>query len=117
MLRIDTRSRVVMIEHATVTHIFERRSFQDAVVIVGVLARRTFNPLYCGRDLRNPRSFFVVESPPVQSRHGVRIVLKHVDASTSASKHDEIWVSTAHIVEDSTLFQMLRGHRFVIYRT
>ena len=117
LLQIDTTSRVVMIEHDTVSHIFERRSFDDAAMIVGVFARRAFNPVYCGRKAINPRSFFIVELPPPGSQHFVRIVLKHVTASTSTSRHDEIWVTTAHMVEDLTLFRMLRGTRFVMYRT
>ena len=107
---------MVMIDHLTVSHIFERRSFRDAANIVGVLARGVFNPVYCGREVDRPRSFFIAEPPSSQSEKLVRIVLKHVAASTSASKHDEIWVTTAHMVEDSTLLRMLRGTRFVMYR-
>jgi hypothetical protein len=117
LLRIDTTSRAVMIDHATVSHIFERRSFRDAAKIVGVLARGTFNPVYCGREVAKSRSFFIVELPLSESQELVRIVLKHVTASTSASTHDEIWVTTAHSVEDSTLSHMLTGTRFVMYRT
>lgn len=106
-----------MIEHDTVSHIFERRPFDDAAIIVAVLARRAFNPMYCGREVANPRSFFVVELPPPETEHWIRIVLKHVTAATSASKHDEIWVVTAHLVRDSTLNHMLTANRFVMYRT
>lgn len=117
LLDIATTSRIVMIAHDTVSHIFERRSFDDAATIIRVLARRAFHPVYCGREVAKPRSFFVVELPPAETEHWVRIVLKYVMATTSASRHDEIWVSTAHIVEDSTLFHMLRGNRFVMYKT
>lgn len=69
LLHIDTRSRVVMIELETVSHIFERRSFQDAVAIVGVLAREAFNPVYCGTEIARPRAFFIIESLPFDSEH------------------------------------------------
>jgi hypothetical protein len=117
LLRIDATSRVVMINRGTVSHIFEQRSFHDAAMIVGVLARRNLNPVYCGRDLLYPRSFFTVESPIAGVDDWVRIVLKHVTPATSASRHVEIWVATAHRVIDSTLNRMLTGNRFVMYRT
>ena len=117
LLRIDTTSQVVMINHERVSHIFERRSFQDAATIIGVLARGAFDPLYCGREVAEARFFFIVESLPADLTHCVRLVLKHGAASTSASKHDEIWVTTAYVVNNSTLFRMLRSNRFVMYQT
>lgn len=117
LLDIDTTERVVMIEHETVSHIFERRLFHDAASIVRVLARGAFNPVCCGKEVNNPRSFFIVELPPPETEHWVRIVLKHVTATTSASMHDEIWVITAHLVRDSTLNHMMTANRFVMYRT
>jgi hypothetical protein len=50
LLGINTTTRVVMIAPATVAHIFERRSFNDAAIIVDFLARRAFNPIYCARE-------------------------------------------------------------------
>ena len=117
LLDIDTTDRAVMINLLTVTHIFERRPFRDAANIVSLLTRGEFNPEYCGKEVANPRSFFFAELLSSQSEKFVRVVLKYVSARTSASKHDEIWVTTAHMVEDSTLLQMLRGTRFVVYRT
>lgn len=117
LLRIDTTSRVVMINPATVSHIFAQRSFRDAAIIVGLLARQELNPVICGRDQVYPRSFFIMELPFVGAREWVRIILKRVSAATSASKHDEIWVVTAHLVGNSTLFQMLKSSRFVMHRT
>ena len=105
-----------MINHETVAHIFHQRSFDDAATIVGMLARREFDPVYCGRDLKDPRLFFVIESLLVRVEVWVRILLKLVGASTSASRHDEIWVATAHIVRDSTLNRMLRSGRFATHR-
>ena len=117
LLRIDTTSRVVMIHQEMVSHIFERRSFHDAAVIVGLLARQEFKPLLCGRDRVYPRTFFIIEPPFVGARDWVRIILKQVSAASSASRHDEIWVATAHLVGNSTLFQMLKSSRFVMHRT
>jgi hypothetical protein len=117
LLHIDTTSRAVMIHQEIVSHIFERRSFRDAAMLVGVLAREEFNPLYCGRDFAYPRSFFIMESPFVGARDQMMIILKRVSASASASRHDEIWVVTAVAVGDTTLHRMMRGNRFVIHRT
>jgi hypothetical protein len=117
LLEIDTTSRLAMIHQETVAHIFERRSFHDAAMVVGVLARKHFYPIYCGRDLAYPRTFFIVEASNGGSADWVRIVLKPVMAATSASRHDEMWVVTGHRVEDSTLNHMLIGNRFVMYRT
>jgi hypothetical protein len=117
LLRIDTTSRVVMIHQETVSHIFERRSFHDAAMIVSVLAREEFNPLYCGRDFDYPSAFFIMELPFVGAPDLVNIILKRVSAAASASRHDEIWVVTAVSVGDTTLSRMMRGNRFVIHRT
>jgi hypothetical protein len=117
LLQIDTTARVVMIHQDIVSHIFERRSFYDAAMIAWVLARGTFAPVYCGRDVVDPRLFFVAELPLAGRDKWVRIVLKHLSAKHSASSHDEIWVVTAHLVKDSTLNRMLRGSRFIIYKT
>ena len=106
-----------MIRQDVVSHIFERRSFHDAAMIVGLLARREFSPVICGRDHAYPHSFFMMELPFADARDWVRIILKHVSAATSASRHDEIWVATAHLVGNSTLFQMLKSNRFVMHRT
>jgi hypothetical protein len=117
LLRIDTIGREVMIHRDTVDHIFERRSFYDAAMIVSVLAREEFNPLYCGKDFEYPRAFFMMELPFAGAPDLVNIILKHVSAATSESGHDEIWVPTAYLVGDSTLNQMLTSNRFVMYRT
>jgi hypothetical protein len=117
LLRIDTTSRVVMINQETVSHIFTQRSFRDAAMIVGLLARQELNPVICGRDHVYPRSFFIMELPFVGAHDWIKIILKRVAAATSASKHDEIWVVTAHLVGNSTLFQMLKSSRFVMHRT
>jgi hypothetical protein len=117
LLRIDTTERAVMMSQGTVSHIFEQRSFHGAAMIVGVLARGDLNPVYCGRDLVYPRTFFIVEASGVGIDAWVKIVLKPVMAPSSASRHDEIWVVTAHRVVDSTLNRMLIGNRFVMYRT
>ena len=117
LLRIDTTSRVVMIHQETVSHIFERRSFHDAAMIVSVLAREEFNPLYCGRDSDYPSTFFIMELPFVGAPDLVNIILKRVSAAASASRHDEIWVPTAYLVGDSTLNHMLTSSRFGMYRT
>jgi hypothetical protein len=117
LLRIDTTERVVMIDQGTVSHIFERRSFDDAAMIIGFLARRAFNPVYCGRHLAYPRSFFVMELPFEGAGDWVGIILKHVSAATSASGRDEIWVVTARLVGNSTLKQMLKSNMFVVHRT
>jgi hypothetical protein len=116
LLDIDTTSRVVMINRETVSHIFERRSFEDAAMITGFLARRKFSPVICGRDRVDPRSFFMMELPFVGARDWIRTILKYVSAATSASTHDEIWVATAHSVGDSTLFRLLKSRRFVMHR-
>jgi hypothetical protein len=116
LLRIDTTSRVVMIHRETVSHIFERRSFLDAALIVGALARQEFRPMYCGRDLLDPRTFFIMELPFTGARNWVAIILKYVSVATSASGHDEIWVVTGRLVGISTLNEMLEGGRFVLHR-
>lgn len=116
-LEIDTVRRVVMIEHATIAHIFHRRSFADATMIVNVLARRRFDPIYCGRQLHDARLFFVVERIAKQRRRAL-IALKFVRSAASESGDDEVWVTTGYIVGDSTLRQMLEANRFVMqFRT
>jgi len=117
LLDIDATSRVVMIELETVSHIFERRSFRDAATIVGFLARQEFHPVFCGRDRSYPRTFFIMELPFVGAREWIRIILKRVSATISASGRDEIWVATVHLVGNSTLFQMLKSRRFIMHRT
>lgn len=107
LLDIDTDTRRVMIELATVTHIFQRRSFVDATTIMRVLARRRFDPLYCGRLLTDKRLFFIVERTADHDR--VVIAFKFLRGT------DEIWVSTGYLVGYSTLRAMLRAPRFVIY--
>jgi hypothetical protein len=109
LLLVDTANRVAMIDRVTVSHIFDRRSFHDAALIVGMLARQAFNPVYCARDNSDSRSFFIAEPPFAGSAKWVSVVLKHVTARTSATGHDEIRVVTAHLVENSTLNRMLRG--------
>jgi hypothetical protein len=117
LLRIDTTERAVMIDQETVSHIFVRRSFHDAAMVIGALAREKFNPGYCGRHLGYPRTFFIMELPFVGAPDWVTIILKHVSAATSASRHDEIWVVTSHLVGHSTLNQMLKSSRFVMHGT
>jgi hypothetical protein len=116
LLRIDTASRMVMIDRDTITHIFDPRSFDDAAIIVGTLARRTFDPVYCGRDLADARLSFIMELPFPGAGDVVGIALKLVNALTSASRHHEIWIATAHLVGDSTLNRMLRSNRFAVHR-
>lgn len=113
LLDIDTTTRTVMIEPATVAHIFERRSFNDATVIMEVLARRRFDPSYVGRLLVDKRLFFVVERSRI---HRAVIALKFVRSTESASRADEIWVSTGYVVSDSTLRRVLNASRFAVQR-
>jgi hypothetical protein len=113
-LAIDLAERTVMINHSTVAHIFHQRPFDDAAAIMDTLVRRRFDPIYYGRDLTDARSFFILEAPYPRARDLVRIVLKVVRASTSASGRDEIWIATANLVGDSTLNRMMIGNRFVI---
>lgn len=113
LLQIDTTRRVVMIEPATIAHIFHRRSFADATMIVNVLARRRFDPIYCGRNLDDDRLFFVVERI-AKKRGRALIALKFVRSADSESGDDEVWVTTGYCVGDSTLRQMLEANRFVI---
>ena len=40
-----------------------------------------------------------MELPFVGAPDWVTIILKHVSAATSASRHDEIWVVTSHLVD------------------
>ena len=112
LLDVNTTTRVVMIELATVAHIFERRSFSDATVIMKVLARRVFDPLYCGRLVADKRLFFIVERSRSQER--AVIAFKFVHSTESESGADEIWVSTGYTVGDSTLREMLSASRFVM---
>jgi hypothetical protein len=113
MLRINTTTRVVMIVPETVAHIFERRSFSEAVVIMVVLARNHFDPLYCGLLLNNERLFFVVEQLP-RADHRAVIGLKLVGSITSLSGSDEVWVSTGYVVNDYTLRRVLSSGRFAV---
>jgi hypothetical protein len=113
LLDLNTTARVVMIELATVAHIFERRSFNDATLIMEVLARRRFDPLYCGRVLTDKRVFFVMERPR-RTHSKAAIALKLVRSTDSESGADEIWVRTGYIVGNSTLRWMLTSNRFVV---
>jgi hypothetical protein len=115
MLGINTTTRVVMIVQATIAHIFERRSFTEAMVIMNVLARRGFDPLYCGRQPHDERLFFVVERTARLDELAL-IALKHVRSTGSHSGVDEIWVSTGYIVRDSTLRDMLLTSRFAMQK-
>jgi hypothetical protein len=112
LLDLNTTTRVVMIELATVAHILERRSFSDATGIMEVLARRVFDPLYCGRLVTDKRLFFIVERSRSQER--AMIAFKFVHSTESESRADEIWVSTGYAVGDSTLREMLSASRFVM---
>jgi hypothetical protein len=114
LLDLNTTARVVMIELATVAHIFERRSFNDAAILMEVLARKKFDPLYCARLLTDKRLFFMVERSP--GREKAVIALKLVRSGESESGTDEIWVTTCYLVGDSTLRRVLSVSRFAVQR-
>lgn len=112
LLQIDTTRRVVMIEHVTVTHIFERRSFDDAISVMNVLALRRFNPVFCGRQLDDARRFFVIER--VDNYRQAVIAFK---TTRSPKGRSRIWVTTGYMVGNSTLRQLFDSDRFSLQRT
>jgi hypothetical protein len=111
-LRVATRA--VMLHHVTIAHMCERRSLEDIAIIFSVLARRKFNPTYCGRHVHDARLSFIVEQTFVASPGWVTIALKIVNARQAASGRDECWMSTAYAMGSDSLRFMLRNNRFAI---
>lgn len=96
---------------AVVDHISDRRSSNEAYLILTYLRRVVEDPHLCGPDPRDTRRILLVHF--LEELRGIAVALKLVRSSSSASGTDELWVSTGYLLGHRSLTRLRRRRTFI----
>jgi hypothetical protein len=107
LLQIATTARSVWLHPDVVHHIEQQREYGpgDAEFVLSSMARTILRPQLVGRESRDPRRANLVHFVSAESRH-LCVALKFVAAAEARSAQDEIWVSTAFPMGNTSLTRL-----------